>query len=74
MLRQVKRAVYTEQVVVVGIQENHQTADSGNTKIAKRKLVVPYVKQSHGGEPFPDELDDSKMHYGEVLCLAPSFS
>ena len=40
-------------------------ADSSGQKLVKRQLVVPYIKQDHGGEPFPDEMDDPKMHYAE---------
>jgi len=34
-------------------------------KEVKRRQIVPYVKQDHGGEPFPDELDDKELHFRE---------
>ena len=41
-------------------------AKASDMGLVKRKLVVPYVKQDHGGDPFPDEFDDQHMHYAEV--------
>jgi hypothetical protein len=62
------------------LEEERETLHAGSTRandsgaqskasdvgLVKRRLVVPYVKQDHGGDPFPDEFDDQKMHYAEV--------
>uniref|UniRef100_A0A7S4PM21 SAM domain-containing protein n=1 Tax=Guillardia theta TaxID=55529 RepID=A0A7S4PM21_GUITH len=59
-----KRLDFERTEIIKSTAINRQESVSGKSskKFKQRQLVQPFIMHGHGGDPFPDELEDLDMH------------